>query len=267
MHTYLKQHHQNNHALPQSFPFVFGWIGYFGYHYAWLLEKLPLPAKKDSTFPEAWFGYYEVSVICDHRKKASYCFYQNKHDPFFKKIDAALNNPLDNCPKQFIINTPFTSNLNTETYTKKFNRIKQHIYEGDIYQINFSQRFKSHYTGDPFAAYCNLRRDNPAPFSALLRLDSPHWIASCSPERFLKIEDRIASTYPIKGTQPRHKDPVKDQHYKTVLQNSTKDHAENIMIVDLLRNDLSRHCQADSIQVPELCQLYSFQNVHHLIVQ
>ena len=140
----------------------------------------------------------------------------------------------------------------------------RYIRDGDCYQINLAMGFETAVRGDPVTAYAWLRRRSPAPYGALL---SVPWgtVLSNSPEGFLRVRGRRVETRPIKGTRPRGVDPADDRGQRRALRESIKDRAENVMIVDLLRNDLGRSCRPGSIHVPELCALESYANVHHLV--
>lgn len=140
------------------------------------------------------------------------------------------------------------------------------ILAGDVFQANIAQRFSVRLSPsfDALTFYCRLRLLNPAPFAALLR-DGNLTLASSSPERFLRLDGRHVETRPIKGTIARSADPDEGQRRAAILLSSEKDRAENTMIVDLLRNDLSRVCTADSVEVPALCSLESYASVHHLV--
>ncbi|NEX16397.1 MAG: aminodeoxychorismate synthase, component I [Halochromatium sp.] len=159
---------------------------------------------------------------------------------------------------------PLRSNLSPADYAAAFARIKGYIRAGDCYQINLAQRFAARATGDPWSAYCRLRQLNPAPFSAYLQTPFGQ-ILSSSPERFLALREGRVETRPIKGTRPRSTDPQADAALKLALAESPKDRAENLMIVDLLRNDLGRVCRPGSIQVPALFAIESYASVHHLV--
>jgi para-aminobenzoate synthetase component 1 len=145
-------------------------------------------------------------------------------------------------------------------------RVREYIVAGDIFQANLSQRFQSPLTEPPFDLYTRLRRRNPAPFSAYLAFDDLA-VLSASPERFLRLDDqrRLVETRPIKGTRPRGLGPMHDAALGRALAESAKDRAENVMIVDLLRNDLSRVCRAGTVRVPELFALEQLPTVHHLV--
>ena len=151
-----------------------------------------------------------------------------------------------------------------EEYAEKFRRIKHYIREGDCYQVNLAQRFAATAEGDPWLAYQELRRINPAPFAAYLHTPSAH-VLSASPEQFLEVRDQCVVTKPIKGTRPRAPHPDADRRLAEALLTSTKDRAENVMIVDLLRNDLGKCCVPGSVRVPKLFALESFATVHHLV--
>ena len=133
-----------------------------------------------------------------------------------------------------------------------------------VIKLILAQRFSATYQGDEFEAYLALREANKAPFSAFIRLESAT-ILSVSPERFLQLSQEKVQSKPIKGTMPRSSDKVQDAKNAEILKHSTKDNAENLMIVDLLRNDISRSCQAGSVKVPELFAIESFPAVHHLV--
>ncbi|MFZ2405614.1 MAG: aminodeoxychorismate synthase component I, partial [Methylobacter sp.] len=145
-----------------------------------------------------------------------------------------------------------------------FDRIKHYLKEGDCYQVNLAQRFVAACEGDPWTAYQTLRKLNAAPFSCYLNLPEVQ-VLSSSPERFLKLTDGVVETKPIKGTRPRKPDYAEDQQQIKNLQASNKDRAENLMIVDLLRNDISKTCKSGSVKVPKLFDVESYATVHHLV--
>jgi len=159
----------------------------------------------------------------------------------------------------------FTSNLDRDSYRAAFRQIQHYIRAGDCYQVNLAQRFSAAYRGDPWQAYCRLRPIAAAPFSGYLECAPDRQLLSLSPERFLRLSGRHVETSPIKGTRPRHTDPVADELAAQELRVSPKDRAENLMIVDLLRNDIGRDCVPGSIQVDRLFVLESYPTVHHLV--
>src|SRR5207245_10693917 len=142
-------------------------------------------------------------------------------------------------------------------------RVIEYVYAGDIFQANLSQRLQAPLAGTPFELYRRLRQRNPEPFAAYLDFGQVV-VASSSPERFLRVDDgRRVETRPIKGTRPRGVGPEHDAALALALAESDKDMAENVMIVDLLRNDLSRVCRPGSVPVPELSPLARYETVHH----
>ena len=163
---------------------------------------------------------------------------------------------------------PPPSNFTRDAYEAAVTRALDYIAAGDIYQVNLSQRFKVPLSGDTFDAYLCLRQDNPAPFAAFLRLPEAD-ILSASPERFLRLDplSRRIETRPIKGTRPRGRTPSEDAALAAELLASEKDRAENVMIVDLERNDLGRVAEVGSVRVTELAALETFPGVFHLTSQ
>lgn len=156
------------------------------------------------------------------------------------------------------------SDMSEEYYFSAFQRIQEYIRQGDCYQVNLAQRFQLRCAEDPWLLYRGLRLYNPAPFSAFLRL-AEGAVLSLSPESFLQLRGGRVTTRPVKGTRMRSPSPREDRRLAEALQGSSKDRAENLMIVDLLRNDLSRSCIPGSVTVPQLYQLESYRSVHHLV--
>jgi para-aminobenzoate synthetase component 1 len=154
--------------------------------------------------------------------------------------------------------------MDKTSYSQKFDQVQNYLKSGDCYQINLAQRFEASYSGDEWQAYLTLRSKNAAPFSAFLRLPQGA-VLSLSPERFLQLKAGQVETKPIKGTRPRFADAQLDKQSAYELQTAPKDRAENVMIVDLLRNDLGKHCVPGSVKVPALFAIESFPAVHHLV--
>ncbi len=184
-------------------------------------------------------------------------------DPFFilEKIKAIFPKPSSPILNKFNIN----SRIGKETYLDSVRSLRQHIIEGDVYEINYCQEFFSENAQiNPFALFENLRQQSPTPFSAFYRYKDRYLLCS-SPERFLKKESSKLISQPIKGTIKRSLDPLKDDHLRSTLFNSEKDRAENVMIVDLVRNDLARSCVPGSVKVEELFGIYGFPQVYQMI--
>lgn len=257
-------------GVPQHsvhFPFTGGAIGYFSYDLARHLERLPNLARDQEQLPAMAVGLFDWIVIVDHLKKESWLIgHGNDPDTFknWEPLKRLLSSPKAQKYQSFKVLSQVCSNMTKNDYEKAFKQIKSYIHHGDCYQVNLAQRFAAHAEGHSWALYQKLRTMNPAPFSSYLH--NPYvTVLSSSPERFLSVKNGCVETKPIKGTKPRSKNPVKDQILSSDLLHSEKDRAENLMIVDLLRNDLGKTCQYGSIQVPKLFEVESFATVHHLV--
>lgn len=250
-----------------TLPFSGGAIGYFSYDAARRLEALDEQAMDAENMPELAIGIYDWAVVVDHHAGRAWLVGQG-HDTRTKAEWPALLALLSEEAKPqggaFRVTGPVISNMDQASYALAFDRIKNYIDAGDCYQVNLAQRFSAQAEGDPWTAYRQLRQFSPAPFSAYLNTPQAQ-ILSASPERFLRVLDRQVETKPIKGTRPRATDPVQDRAYAQALQSSTKDKAENVMIVDLLRNDIGKNCAIGSVRADRLFELESFANVHHLV--
>jgi len=249
-------------------PFCGGAIGWFSYDLGRRIERLPEPARDREQLPEMVIGLYDWAVVVDHQQQRSWLVGQGRDQRTRKRWWSLIKRfclpakPRKRVP--FRITGPTRSNMDRAAYGEAFKRIKHYIQEGDCYQVNFAQRFSTPAEGDGWSAYQELRGLNAAPFSAYLRTPYAE-ILSSSPERFLKLTGRQVETKPIKGTRPRGDTPEGDSAMAQELAASTKDRAENLMIVDLLRNDIGRVCQPGSVQVPRLFAVESYATVHHLV--
>lgn len=223
-------------------------------------------SRADTTPSLTSAGIYHW-LLMTHRgtRRTRIVFHPKCSDDTRATVMAALNAGNAASTGTFRLKTPFASSISKTQYKEAIERIQQYILAGDCYQVNFAQRFKAEFEGDPWVAYCHARTHLAGGFSAYMAVSEGHAILSLSPERFLRIEGGVITTQPIKGTAPRHPDPDKDAELARALLDSEKDRAENIMITDLLRNDLGQFCDPGSVMVTELCGLHSFGNVHHLI--
>ena len=249
-------------------PFCGGAIGYFGYDLARRIEHLPALAEDAEHIPEMAIGIYDWAVVVDHRERRSWLVGQGRDPETDLKWDGLLHRfraaPGERSRAPFRIVSPVSSNLTHEGYARAFRRIRGYIHDGDCYQVNLAQRFAASASGDPWLAYQALRVINPAPFSAYFT--TPYAQILCaSPERFLKVERGRVESRPIKGTRPRAGHSRLDAERSEALRLSEKDRAENVMIVDLLRNDLSKSCAPGTVKVPRLFEVESFPTVHHLV--
>jgi para-aminobenzoate synthetase component 1 len=256
-----------------TLPFCGGALGYIGYDAGRTIEPMPQLAKHDIALPDLAFGFYHWALVLDkHQQQLWYvdCRGQAMQQWQFQQrwfLDRKLiigQKAKAEQEQAFSLRSSWQANLTKTEYFDRFAQIQQYLQSGDCYQINLAQRFSAHYQGDEWCAYLALREANAAPFSAFLRLEQGV-VLSISPERFLELKQRIVETKPIKGTKPRFADPTLDQQSAQALHLSPKDRAENVMIVDLLRNDLGKVCKTGSVKVPSLFSIESFPAVHHLV--
>jgi len=274
----LRKYPLNTH--PDLPPFQGGAAGYFAYDLCHHLEKLPRTQQDEMQFADLMLGFYDVVFAFDHELNSAWIFssgypemdlslrkkraqdrsqfFLNKMTDFFSTQEKISNNHHD------AINT--TANFTKTAYEQAVQTVIDYIHAGDIFQANISQRFLATMPADldPLILYGELRAINPAPFAAYIKFGETI-LLSASPERFLQLSNGCVETRPIKGTRRHGCTATEDEQLKTELLTSEKDRAENIMIVDLMRNDLSRVCADHSVQVTQLCGLESFSTVHHLV--
>lgn len=254
--------------LPEhcALPFAGGLIGYLAYDFGRLFEPLPDQAIDDLQLPGARLGLYAWAFISDHQERTSQLvFHPALEHAERQRLIALFEEPVAQPDARFELKAPFAPDIDAEQYRHAIERIHAYIQAGDCYQVNFAQRFCAHFVGDPWAAYQALRMACPTPFAGYLALPEGDAVLSLSPERFVRVSQRQVETRPIKGTRPRGRNSAEDAAFADELLASEKDRAENLMIVDLLRNDLGRTCRIGSVKVPELFRLESYPNVHHLV--
>jgi para-aminobenzoate synthetase component 1 len=268
-------------APVENIPFAGGALGYWAYD---LARRICLPsgvpqaggASQDSEHhpgtatvrvPNMAIGFYDWALVLDHQLKTARLVSHRR----FAETNALLPQLLQRLQGNpslpegtFRVQGKITSNFTAESYAAAFARVQDYLRSGDCYQVNLAQRFSASATGDALAAYVALRKMSPAPYSAFLNLPQVR-ILCASPERFLRVWNGSVETRPIKGTRPRGGDAQQDHRLAEELRNHPKDRAENLMIVDLLRNDLGKCCVPGSVRVPELFGVESFSNVHHLV--
>jgi para-aminobenzoate synthetase component 1 len=248
-------------------PFCGGALGYFGYDLGRRFERIPELAAADIDMPDLAIGLYDWAVVVDHHERRSWLVGAGRDERTFStwpKLLERLHAPDADAPRSFRVLSETTSSLDRAAYAAAFRRVQRHIHDGDCYQVNLAQRFRARAEGDAWDAYLRLRAINPAPFAAFL--DFPDGRVLCSsPERFLSVRGRSVETKPIKGTRPRSTHPARDQALADELRASDKDRAENVMIVDLLRNDLGKSCVPGSVRPSKMFDVESFASVHHLV--
>lgn len=250
-------------------PFQGGAAGYFGYDIGRTLETLPDDTEHNPDMPDMAVGIYDQVMAFDHKKNQAWMIThaKNYHEARKKQdyILGLIMAPTDIEPfQEFDID--WQPNFSKSEYIDQLSKTIRYIKNGDIFQANLSQRFDADLPQnfDAFSHYSHMRKINPAPFSAFMNCGDVK-VSSSSPERFLTVRGRRVQTRPIKGTRPLTGNKKQDKAHRKDLENSTKDRAENTMIVDLLRNDLSKVCLAQSIEVTGLCETENFASVQHLV--
>ncbi|MDM3872609.1 aminodeoxychorismate synthase component I [Porticoccus sp. W117] len=257
----------------QSVPFVGGLAGYFSYDLGAHYEGINSSREAVAKLPLMRLGLYHWSLVSDHQQQSTQLsFLDSCPDDIRERIQNIVANFQETpsaVKEPFRLQQPFSASISADEYHHAIDRIHDYILAGDCYQVNFAQHFSAPFQGDSFAAYQHLRQATPSPFSAYMEWQNNaenQAILSLSPERLLRVnQSGQVETKPIKGTICRGSDPISDLANADKLINSAKDRAENLMIVDLLRNDLGKACHPGSIEVPHLFALESFANVHHLV--
>jgi len=275
-------------------PFQGGAAGLLSYELGRQFETLPAAAIDEFRLPAVALGLYDVVIAWDHADGRAWIFSQGlpEVEPNARHRRAAGRlaevrgwlgespSPPWHCPRgnrlprlspqqlarQHAVDRHpgLTSNLSEEEYLAAVRRTIEYIYAGDVFQVNVAQRLLLPAEDDPVSLYVRLRRCNPAPFAGYFDLGD-FQVVSASPERFLRVAGGHVETRPIKGTRPRSPDPEADLAAERELLESEKDRAENVMIVDLLRNDLARVCQPASVKVTQLCRVETYEYVKHLV--
>lgn len=250
-------------------PFVGGWLGHWSYDAGRLFESLPTHAESITSVPWIRMGDYPWALVTDHHQHTTWLVGHDWPESLAQALQTQSPSPTvttaDSSKTAFHLTEGFQPSFSQADYRQRFDQVMAYIQAGDCYQINLAQRFSARYQGNPWNAYLTLRQATPTPFAAYLA-QGKQTLLSLSPERFIELSRTgQLDTRPIKGTAPRYADPQQDQQARQALQQSTKDRAENLMIVDLLRNDLGRVSIPGSVQVPDLFRIESFANVHHLV--
>lgn len=287
-------------SIPGLPPFQGGFAGLLSYELGQSWENFARASHDEFQLPDLAVGFYDWVIAWDHNQHRAWLIVQgfdqslqtqdinlaaerlkslktridssnfNQQDRLAALSQSAFLHanklPLDQLSSVYPVerNEEILSNFSKTQFLNQIEKIIEYIYAGDIFQANFSQRLLSRSTGHPAELYLNLRSKNAAPFAGYFGWDD--WaVVSASPERFLNVSHQEVETRPIKGTRRRKFMPEADLLTRDELRESEKDHAENVMIVDLLRNDLSRVCKPGSIRVPHLCEVETYETVQHLV--
>jgi len=275
---------------PAPVPFLGGAVGYFGYDLCHFTERLPSTAMDDLRLPESCLAFYDTVLAFDHLERKAFVvatgFPEMEEGQRLRRARMRLEETKswlhatsgiqesDFSRSRILGDSEFESqhesqeitlksNFTPEEYVGAVNRVREYIAAGDVFQVNLSQRFEADLKISPFELYKRLRGVNPAPFAGYLNFPEVT-VVSASPERFLKVQSDLVETRPVKGTRPRGRNPIEDESLAAELAHSAKDCAENLMIVDLERNDLGRVCRYGTVKVTELAILETFPTVFHL---
>lgn len=252
-------------TMPGLPPFQTGVVALLGYELGSAVERLPPPHPDDLGLPDLWAARFDTIAAFDMQDRRAWVI-STAGEAAAWAFAARLGN--EPPPPPAAVPVPWRPERRREEHEAAVAAAIDYINAGDIFQANITQRFLADLPpGLPvFDLYRRLRALSPAPFAAFLNLGEGAAVASASPERFLRLDaDGRVETRPIKGTRPRRADPAADADEAAALLGSGKDRAENLMIVDLLRNDIGRVCRVGSVRVPVLCGLESFASVHHLV--
>ena len=248
----------------KDLPFSGGAIGYLSYdlgnHYENINQN-----HNDIDVPLMAYGIYDWAIVIDHFEKITTLVYSLETDLIVYLKSCLEKNKINNLQnKKYQITSDCKSNITFEEYESKFKKIQSYIKNGDCYQINFSQRFSLEYSGSCWTIFNSILPTYCSPYSAYINM--PFMTIMCfSPERFLLTNNDVVETKPIKGTRPVSNNPSVNKKSILELTSSDKEKAENLMIVDLLRNDLGRNCEFGTVEVKELFKIETFANVHHLV--
>ncbi len=278
----------NADTLPDLPPFQGGVAGLFGYDLCHHLERLPRPKHDDFVMPEMAVGVYDWVIAFDHVRRRAWIIStgypevepaarRRRAERRLAQVQRWLDEPptpgawepqspiVIRGPHHALRHAPGVfSNFSRPDYLAAVQRAIDYVVAGDCFQVNLAQRLLHVLDTSPLDLYGRLRARNPAPFAGYFDLGD-FAVVSASPERFVQVQQGEVLTRPIKGTRPRGQTPAEDDACRRELLASAKDRAENVMIVDLMRNDLGRVCQYGSVRVESVCRLESYQYVHHLV--
>ena len=253
-------------------PFVAGAIGLLAYQAGEQLLAISDPAAaQDLRWPALHAGIYQWALVQDHQRRRCMLVADPKlAEASWQELCVLLAgvnetaDATDAAAGDFALTSDWQCSLPLPAYRERFARLQDYIRAGDCYQANLTREFCANYRGDPWPLFRQMRKVAAAPFSAFLRRPEAD-LLSASPERFIHVKNAVATSQPIKGSRPRGRSASEDAARIAELVASEKDRAENLMIVDLIRNDFGRCCTIGSVSVPELFNVQSFSNVHHLV--
>ena len=258
-----------NKTYESNLPFIGGAIGHFSYDLLYHLENIDRTAIDDVNVEDLNFGFYNGAIVYDHSNNKIFITDSDINIGGDKRVNNIIERLTTGIIELLNIKKHnekaiIKSNMTKEEYLKSIEKIKNYIVEGDIYQVNMTQRFETDLRDKPIELYDKLRNINPAPFAAYMDYGD-YQILSSSPERFIELRGEKLQTRPIKGTRPRGNNDAEDKKLENELRESLKDKAELLMIVDLERNDFSKIAKTSTVKVPELFIVEKYPTVFHLV--
>jgi len=260
-HTLLRAELGERITPVDNVPFAGGALGY------WRYDHPPAPDSQSDCDALLCAGIYDWALVLDHQEHTARLVSHLRYPEtaqLLQHIAQRLQSGAAMPDNTFRVHGKISCNFTKTGYAAAFAAVQDYLQAGDCYQVNLAQRFSAQASGDGLGAYLALRSMNPAPYSAFLNFPRAQ-ILCASPERFISVFNGLVETKPIKGTRPRNSDAARDAQLAEELRQHPKDRAENLMIVDLLRNDLGKNCQAGSVHVPKLFEVESYAHVHHLV--
>ncbi|MFK4784966.1 aminodeoxychorismate synthase component I [Fusobacterium sp. MFO224] len=247
----------------KEFPFIGGAIGYFAYDFYSEIEKLNINQEDDLNIYDMYFSYYNEIVLIDNKEEKIYLISHKFVENFEERINLVEKKILTPSKIEDIFydkEVEIENEISRDEYFNAISCVKDNIEKGNVYQINFTQRFNCNLNKSPFTLYNRLFETNKSPFAAYLDYED-YQIVSSSPERFVRVKGRNIDTRPIKGTIARGENIKEDIKNREILENSEKDQAELLMIIDLERNDMGKICESGSIKVEELFHIEEYATV------
>lgn len=247
----------------KEMPFIGGAIGYFAYDFYSEVEKLDINQEDDLNIYDMYFSYYNEVILIDNKEEKIYLIsheFLKNVDERIKKIEDKILNPSEIKDSFYNTDVKIQNEISKDKYLDAISCVKNNIENGNVYQINFTQRFNCNLNKSPFTLYNRLSKTNKSPFAAYLDYKD-YQIVSSSPERFVRVRGDNIDTRPIKGTIARGQNKTEDIKNRKILENSEKDQAELLMIIDLERNDIGKICESGSVKVEELFHIEEYATV------
>ncbi|MEM2082068.1 MAG: anthranilate synthase component I, partial [Candidatus Bathyarchaeia archaeon] len=242
-----------------NFRFAGGAVGYISYDAIRYWEKLQRKAPDDIGFPDVQFGFYDDGIVFDHKQRQAFYYYSSEDR--FTEFEKLIKQPANG---EAVRHQQPKMNVTKEQFEESVKKAKEYIAAGDIFQVVLSKRYELHFTGDLIAFYRSLREINPSPYMYFLKT-ADRQIVGSSPEMLVRVDNRMAETFPIAGTRPRGANALENARLAKELLADPKERAEHVMLVDLARNDIGKVAKFGSVHVPEFMKVHRYSHVQHLV--